>query len=78
MPPARPGLRPRFVNLLHHIILVRFQQADMGVGVVANLVALRLHPAQKFLVAGDLLPDYKKRCQAGTLYARPDRVRGLS
>ena len=32
----------------------------MGIGVVTDLMALRLHPFQQILIAGDLLPDYKK------------------
>ena len=48
------------MDFLHHRILVRLQQADVGIGVVADLVPLRLHPLEQLLVAGHLFADDKE------------------
>ena len=48
------------MNFLHNGIVGGILQNRMTVGVVADLMALRGHPAQKVFVAGNLLTNEEK------------------
>ena len=50
----------RLVDLLHHVLRVHLCQPGVGIGVVADLVAVCRHAAQQVLVSLHLLADNKK------------------